>query len=70
VETVAGRLKEIALTDATQDSVTLHATNAPAVWLFKTREGGTGILQITGFTENPRGVKLRYKLVQNGGGKN
>jgi len=21
-------------------------------------------LQITGFTENPRGVKLRYKLVQ------
>jgi serine/threonine protein kinase len=30
---------------------------------FKTREGGMGLLQITGFTENPRGVKLRYKLV-------
>jgi serine/threonine protein kinase len=31
---------------------------------FRTREGGMGLLQITGFTENPRGVKLRYKLVQ------
>jgi predicted Ser/Thr protein kinase len=36
-----------------------------ATWLFRTREGGAGILQITGFTENPRGVKIRYKLVQN-----
>jgi hypothetical protein len=39
-------------------------------YLFQTREGGMGILQITGYTENPRGVKLRYKLVQNGGGGN
>ncbi len=38
----------------------------PKVYLFKTREGSLGILQITGFTENPRGVKIRYKLVQNG----
>jgi hypothetical protein len=36
------------------------------MWFFKTREGGMGILQITGFTENPRGVKIRYKLVQEG----
>jgi hypothetical protein len=40
-------------------------TNAPATYAFETREGGMGILQITGFTENPRGVKLRYNLVQN-----
>jgi hypothetical protein len=33
--------------------------------LFRTRTGRYGILQITGFTENPRGVKLRYKLVRN-----
>ena len=33
-------------------------------WLFRTREGGMGILQISSFTENPRGVKIRYKLVQ------
>ncbi len=36
-----------------------------ATWLFQTREGSQGVLQITGFTENPRGVKVRYKLVQN-----
>ena len=37
----------------------------PVVWLFKTRDGSYGVLQITGFTGNPRGVKIRYKLVQN-----
>jgi serine/threonine protein kinase len=37
----------------------------PAYW-FETRTGLKGILQITGFTENPRGVKIRYKLVQKG----
>jgi hypothetical protein len=36
----------------------------PATWIFRTDEGGMGILQITGFTENPRGVTIRYKLVQ------
>jgi serine/threonine protein kinase len=36
----------------------------PETFLFKTREGGVGLLQITGFTENPHGVKIRYKLVQ------
>jgi serine/threonine protein kinase len=38
----------------------------PKVWLFKTFHGAKGILQLTGYTENPRGVKIRYKLVQNG----
>jgi hypothetical protein len=28
---------------------------------FKTRDGGVGLLQITTLTENPSGVKLRYK---------
>jgi hypothetical protein len=31
---------------------------------FQTREGSVGILQITGDTDSPRGVKLRYKLGQ------
>jgi hypothetical protein len=35
----------------------------PSTYLFKTREGGRGILQITGFTENPPALKIRYKLV-------
>ena len=33
-------------------------------FLFKTREGGVGLLQITGLADDPRGVKIRYKLVQ------
>jgi hypothetical protein len=36
----------------------------PATFLFKTREGGMGVVQIVGFTDNPHGVKIRYKLVQ------
>ncbi|MGA2245316.1 MAG: protein kinase [Verrucomicrobiota bacterium] len=34
------------------------------IFLFQTREGGSGIMQILGFTENPPGVRVRYKLVQ------
>jgi serine/threonine protein kinase len=37
-----------------------------AIWFFKTRKGSVGVLQITGFTDNPPGVKIRYKLVQAG----
>ena len=49
----------------TWKSQTMSGTgDLPKTYLFKTHEGGTGILQITGFTENPRGVKIRYKLVQ------
>ena len=32
-------------------------------YAFQTREGGIGILQIIGFTDNPKGVKIRYKMV-------
>ncbi len=38
--------------------------NLPATFLFRTREGGSGLLQITGFTDRPAGVTIRYKLVQ------
>ena len=31
---------------------------------FKTRAGLIGLLQITGYTENPSGVKMRYKFFQ------
>jgi serine/threonine protein kinase/tetratricopeptide (TPR) repeat protein len=33
-------------------------------FFFQTREGGKGVLQILGFADNSRGVKIRYKLVQ------
>ena len=48
-------------------SADLLTREQSATWFFKTRKGSVGILQITGFTENPRGVKIRYKLVQSGG---
>ncbi|HTY88197.1 MAG TPA: protein kinase [Candidatus Acidoferrum sp.] len=41
--------------------------NLPVVWLFRTREGACGILQILGFSDNPRGVKIRFKLIQGNG---
>jgi len=36
----------------------------PATFFFKTREGGRGILQMVGFTHDPRGVNIRYKMVE------
>jgi tetratricopeptide (TPR) repeat protein len=36
------------------------------VWMFKTRRGKMGILQIASVTNHPTGVKIRYKLVQHG----
>ena len=36
----------------------------PLTIFFKTVVTKLGLLQITGLTENPRGVKIRYKLVQ------
>ncbi len=38
-------------------------TTTPLTLAVESRTGEIGLLQITGFTENPRGVKLRYKLV-------
>ena len=37
--------------------------NLPQAIFLKTGAGKLGLLQITGFTENPRGVKIRYKLI-------
>ena len=36
----------------------------PATYVFKTREGGMGLLQILGFTDQPSGVRIRYRLVE------
>jgi tRNA A-37 threonylcarbamoyl transferase component Bud32 len=33
-------------------------------FIFQTREGGKGVLQILGFADGSHGVKVRYKLVQ------
>ena len=37
----------------------------PATYFLKTRDGGLGVLQIIGFTVgDPRGVRVRYKMLQ------
>lgn len=79
VRPVAGPLWEsLAPQAALENDVLKHGTpgmpaflsakgELPETYLFKTREGAVGLLQITGFTEKPRGVKLRYKLVNSSG---
>jgi hypothetical protein len=34
------------------------------LFAFETDEGLMGVLQVTGFVDNPRGIKFRYKLVE------
>ncbi len=57
---IAGRLQDVEKLDA---PALQTWGKLPSTWVFRTREGGLGLLQITGFTEKPRGVKLRYKMV-------
>ncbi len=56
---------ELLRNEARQMKILGMVSGKSGTYFFQTREGGRGILQITGFTENPRGVKIRYKLVQN-----
>jgi tRNA A-37 threonylcarbamoyl transferase component Bud32 len=39
-------------------------TNGPTSYGFQTREGAVGLLQVLGYAEGTRGVKVRYKLVR------
>ena len=50
--------------EAAEARETLAIANTPATYLFKTRAGNQGIMQIKAFAESPRGVKIRYKLLQ------
>ena len=43
--------------------VNLLTREQSALWLFQTREGKKGLLQIEEFTDDPSAVKIRYKLV-------
>jgi beta-lactamase regulating signal transducer with metallopeptidase domain len=36
----------------------------PRTYLFATRQGAFGVLQVLGFPQNPGGVRIRYKLVR------
>jgi len=38
--------------------------DASVLYGFRTREGGMGVLQVIGVTADPKGLKIRYKLLQ------
>jgi len=44
--------------------VMLPKESSPLTFAFRTASGTTGLLQIAGFTAKPRGVRIRYKLLQ------
>jgi predicted Ser/Thr protein kinase len=44
--------------------VNLLTRDQSVTWFFKTRQGAMGVLQLAGFTDNPRAAKIRYKLVE------
>jgi predicted Ser/Thr protein kinase len=56
--------------DTSQDVATRFGDASPLnnptnyIYGFKTRAGRLGLLQVTGLSENPSAVKIRYKLVQ------
>jgi hypothetical protein len=37
----------------------------PSTWIFQTREGGRGILQVVDTWDQPKEVKIRYRLLEN-----
>jgi hypothetical protein len=53
-----------ALSPEQTESVSGESSSPPVTFAFRTAKGLTGLLQITGFTDNPRGVTIRYKLLQ------
>jgi hypothetical protein len=48
------------------ESSTIDPAELPKTFVFKTRQGSIGLLQVIGLTANASGVKFRYKLVLNG----
>jgi serine/threonine protein kinase len=60
---VAGRW-ELLTQQANGRAIMGLKTGSPDTYYFRTRSNALGLLQIRGFSDSPRGVKLRYKLVQ------
>jgi serine/threonine protein kinase len=59
-----GRMMASLIPDPLQQVRMRTATNGPATYGFKTREGGLGVLQVFDLADNPGAVKIRYKLVK------
>jgi len=57
--------RELLVTGTPGNPVFMSAKgDLPATYVFRTRESGMGVLQIVAFNDNPRGVKVRYKMLQ------
>ena len=56
--------RQAALDDRAAGGEELSVTNPPATYLFKSRGGASGILQIAGYMGLPRQVRLRFKVVK------
>jgi len=60
----ASQVLTIASTMTNNPPPALSGGSFPETFVFKTRQGAAGVLQIDPFTNSPAGVRLRYKLVQ------
>jgi tRNA A-37 threonylcarbamoyl transferase component Bud32 len=49
---------------ATEGRLFWGIAQGPGAWWFRTLDGGQGVLEILGTSDNPRGLKIRYKLVE------
>ncbi len=55
--------RQAALDDRAVAGEELSVTNPPATYLFKSRGGASGVMQIAGYIGSPRQVRLRFKVV-------
>ena len=47
-----------------EDDIGMSVYQPNATHIFKTREGGIGMAQIIDYTEDPKCLKIRYKMVK------
>ena len=56
--------KRFVLPSITDPTMRAGVNELPRSFAFKTRDGSKGVLELLGITENPPGVRIRYKLVK------
>ncbi|KPK84401.1 MAG: hypothetical protein AMJ81_05740 [Phycisphaerae bacterium SM23_33] len=51
----------------TRGRATSYLIQRGTMLAFKTRDGGTGVLEVLAFTQDPKGVRIRYKMLHRPG---